>query len=38
MARAQDGTSCKDRTYQGVCINGKCEVRLWKEIVQKPGV
>ncbi|KFV18773.1 ADAMTS-like 2, partial [Tauraco erythrolophus] len=25
MARAQDGTSCKDRTYQGVCINGKCE-------------
>lgn len=28
MAPAQDGTSCKDRTYQGVCINGKCEVRL----------
>ncbi|OXB61187.1 hypothetical protein ASZ78_007173 [Callipepla squamata] len=26
MARAQDGTSCKDRTYQGVCINGKCEI------------
>ncbi|XP_066482093.1 ADAMTS-like protein 2 [Tiliqua scincoides] len=25
MTRAQDGTSCKDRTYQGVCINGKCE-------------
>ncbi|XP_060630427.2 ADAMTS-like protein 2 isoform X1 [Anolis sagrei] len=25
MARAQDGTSCKDRTYQGVCISGKCE-------------
>ncbi|KFO75210.1 ADAMTS-like 2, partial [Cuculus canorus] len=25
MARAQDGTSCKDRTYQGVCIDGKCE-------------
>uniref|UniRef100_A0A8B9QB90 PLAC domain-containing protein n=1 Tax=Apteryx owenii TaxID=8824 RepID=A0A8B9QB90_APTOW len=25
MAQAQDGTSCKDRTYQGVCINGKCE-------------
>uniref|UniRef100_A0A674JAI3 PLAC domain-containing protein n=1 Tax=Terrapene triunguis TaxID=2587831 RepID=A0A674JAI3_9SAUR len=25
MAHAQDGTSCKDRTYQGVCINGKCE-------------
>ncbi|NXT67328.1 ATL2 protein, partial [Chaetops frenatus] len=25
MARAQDGTSCKDRTFQGVCINGKCE-------------
>ncbi|NWU68013.1 ATL2 protein, partial [Pterocles burchelli] len=25
MARAQDGTSCKDRAYQGVCINGKCE-------------
>uniref|UniRef100_A0A8B9VJZ1 PLAC domain-containing protein n=1 Tax=Anas zonorhyncha TaxID=75864 RepID=A0A8B9VJZ1_9AVES len=25
MARAQDGTSCKDRTHQGVCINGKCE-------------
>uniref|UniRef100_A0A8D2PEV3 PLAC domain-containing protein n=1 Tax=Zosterops lateralis melanops TaxID=1220523 RepID=A0A8D2PEV3_ZOSLA len=25
MAPAQDGTSCKDRTYQGVCINGKCE-------------
>ncbi|NXM64975.1 ATL2 protein, partial [Illadopsis cleaveri] len=25
MARAQDGTSCRDRTYQGVCINGKCE-------------
>uniref|UniRef100_A0A8C3NB76 Uncharacterized protein n=1 Tax=Geospiza parvula TaxID=87175 RepID=A0A8C3NB76_GEOPR len=25
MARAQDGTFCKDRTYQGVCINGKCE-------------
>ncbi|NWS66116.1 ATL2 protein, partial [Crotophaga sulcirostris] len=25
MARAQDGTTCKDRTYQGVCINGKCE-------------
>ncbi|XP_074858770.1 ADAMTS-like protein 2 isoform X2 [Carettochelys insculpta] len=25
MARAQDGTSCKDRIYQGVCINGKCE-------------
>ncbi|XP_030063911.1 ADAMTS-like protein 2 isoform X2 [Microcaecilia unicolor] len=22
---AQDGTFCKDRTYQGVCINGKCE-------------
>uniref|UniRef100_A0A8C6JVP6 Uncharacterized protein n=1 Tax=Melopsittacus undulatus TaxID=13146 RepID=A0A8C6JVP6_MELUD len=25
MVQAQDGTSCKDRTYQGVCINGKCE-------------
>nr|XP_028588227.1 ADAMTS-like protein 2 isoform X1 [Podarcis muralis] len=25
MARAQDGTSCKDRAYQGVCISGKCE-------------
>ncbi|NXX95991.1 ATL2 protein, partial [Centropus bengalensis] len=25
MARAQDGTSCKDKTYLGVCINGKCE-------------
>ncbi|XP_029474280.1 ADAMTS-like protein 2 isoform X2 [Rhinatrema bivittatum] len=25
LAPAQDGTSCKDRTYQGVCINGKCE-------------
>uniref|UniRef100_A0A7M4EF58 ADAMTS-like protein 2 n=1 Tax=Crocodylus porosus TaxID=8502 RepID=A0A7M4EF58_CROPO len=25
MAHAQDGTSCKDRTYQGVCISGKCE-------------
>ncbi|CAN0222780.1 unnamed protein product [Bubo scandiacus] len=25
MARAQDGTSCKDRTFQGVCIDGKCE-------------
>ncbi|NXB84962.1 ATL2 protein, partial [Vidua chalybeata] len=25
MAQAQDGTSCKDRTYQGVCIDGKCE-------------
>ncbi|XP_054836309.1 ADAMTS-like protein 2 [Eublepharis macularius] len=25
MARAQDGTSCKDRTHQGVCISGKCE-------------
>ncbi|XP_015284634.1 PREDICTED: ADAMTS-like protein 2 [Gekko japonicus] len=25
MARAQDGTSCKDRTFQGVCITGKCE-------------
>nr|XP_056700675.1 ADAMTS-like protein 2 [Euleptes europaea] len=25
MARAQDGTSCKDRTHQGVCITGKCE-------------
>uniref|UniRef100_A0A8C8RDZ4 PLAC domain-containing protein n=1 Tax=Pelusios castaneus TaxID=367368 RepID=A0A8C8RDZ4_9SAUR len=25
MVRAQDGTSCKDRAFQGVCINGKCE-------------
>ncbi|XP_029139035.1 ADAMTS-like protein 2 [Protobothrops mucrosquamatus] len=25
MAQAQDGTSCKDRAYQGVCISGKCE-------------
>ncbi|XP_069497567.1 ADAMTS-like protein 2 isoform X3 [Ambystoma mexicanum] len=25
MVPAQDGTSCKDRTYQGVCISGKCE-------------
>nr|XP_033772620.1 ADAMTS-like protein 2 isoform X2 [Geotrypetes seraphini] len=25
IAPAQDGTSCKDRSYQGVCINGKCE-------------
>uniref|UniRef100_A0A8D2JDE1 PLAC domain-containing protein n=1 Tax=Varanus komodoensis TaxID=61221 RepID=A0A8D2JDE1_VARKO len=25
MARAQDGTSCRDRTYRGVCIGGKCE-------------
>uniref|UniRef100_A0A4W3HL18 Si:ch211-267e7.3 n=1 Tax=Callorhinchus milii TaxID=7868 RepID=A0A4W3HL18_CALMI len=22
---AQDGTSCRDRTYQGVCISGRCE-------------
>uniref|UniRef100_F6VC49 PLAC domain-containing protein n=1 Tax=Monodelphis domestica TaxID=13616 RepID=F6VC49_MONDO len=25
MVQAQDGTSCKDRMYQGVCINGQCE-------------
>ncbi|ETE64716.1 ADAMTS-like protein 2, partial [Ophiophagus hannah] len=25
MTQAQDGTSCKDRAYQGVCISGKCE-------------
>ncbi|XP_078499762.1 ADAMTS-like protein 2 isoform X1 [Lissotriton helveticus] len=25
MVPAQDGTSCKDRAYQGVCISGKCE-------------
>uniref|UniRef100_F6YH67 PLAC domain-containing protein n=1 Tax=Ornithorhynchus anatinus TaxID=9258 RepID=F6YH67_ORNAN len=26
IAQAQDGTSCKERLYQGVCISGKCEV------------
>ncbi|XP_068921709.1 ADAMTS-like protein 2 [Petaurus breviceps papuanus] len=25
MVQARDGTSCKDRMYQGVCINGQCE-------------
>ncbi|XP_075689263.1 ADAMTS-like protein 2 isoform X1 [Rhinoderma darwinii] len=25
LVPAHDGTSCRDRTYQGVCINGKCE-------------
>ncbi|XP_072429592.1 ADAMTS-like protein 2 isoform X2 [Chiloscyllium punctatum] len=25
MVPAQDGTSCRDRTYQGVCITGRCE-------------
>ncbi|XP_053549090.1 ADAMTS-like protein 2 [Bombina bombina] len=25
LVPAHDGTSCKDRTYQGVCISGKCE-------------
>ncbi|XP_039770285.1 ADAMTS-like protein 2 [Ornithorhynchus anatinus] len=25
IAQAQDGTSCKERLYQGVCISGKCE-------------
>ena len=25
--RARDGTSCKDRSTQGVCIAGRCEVR-----------
>ncbi|KAM4721982.1 ADAMTS-like protein 2 [Rhinophrynus dorsalis] len=26
LVPAHDGTSCRDRTYQGVCINGKCEL------------
>ncbi|XP_041134198.1 ADAMTS-like protein 2 isoform X1 [Polyodon spathula] len=26
LVRAHDGTSCRDRTFQGVCIEGKCEV------------
>uniref|UniRef100_A0A8C5R4T4 PLAC domain-containing protein n=1 Tax=Leptobrachium leishanense TaxID=445787 RepID=A0A8C5R4T4_9ANUR len=25
LVPAHDGTSCRDRTYQGVCISGKCE-------------
>ncbi|XP_064416219.1 ADAMTS-like protein 2 [Latimeria chalumnae] len=25
MVPAQDGTSCRDRIYQGVCIGGRCE-------------
>ncbi|XP_027724171.1 ADAMTS-like protein 2 [Vombatus ursinus] len=25
IVQARDGTSCKDRIYQGVCINGQCE-------------
>ncbi|XP_072494284.1 ADAMTS-like protein 2 [Notamacropus eugenii] len=25
MVQARDGTSCKDRMYHGVCINGHCE-------------
>ncbi|KAG2461536.1 ATL2 protein, partial [Polypterus senegalus] len=26
LVPAHDGTSCKDRIFQGVCIEGKCEV------------
>ncbi|XP_018114016.1 ADAMTS-like protein 2 isoform X2 [Xenopus laevis] len=26
LVPAHDGTSCRDRTYQGVCISGKCEL------------
>ncbi|KAM4641534.1 ADAMTS-like protein 2 isoform 2-T2 [Discoglossus pictus] len=25
LVPAHDGTSCRDRTYEGVCISGKCE-------------
>ncbi|XP_038614523.1 ADAMTS-like protein 2 [Tachyglossus aculeatus] len=25
IVQAQDGTSCRERLYQGVCISGKCE-------------
>ncbi|KAM5148837.1 ADAMTS-like protein 2 [Mantella aurantiaca] len=25
LVPAHDGTTCRDRTFQGVCINGKCE-------------